>query len=128
MLLALEHRHRAYLDWLATDPPPGPGPAPVLHAIDRLESWLGGEPPRGCLFLRSLTAHPESEAIAALVRHHKAATRSILAERVLLATPATSDELVDAVFGAHEGAIATAPILGDRAYEAARATVRALIP
>lgn len=125
--LALQHRHRAYMDWLDCDAPPGPGPGPVLHVIDRLEDWDPGASPRGCLFLRALAANPDSHVIAELVHRHKHATRALIAERVRAATGDAPDDLVDAVFGLHEGAVSTAPIIGGRAYDAARTAVRALL-
>ena len=67
---ALEHRDRTYFDWLAGGA--AEGVDHVLHPLVRLGDWLGEVANTGCLFLNALAEYPDSAAIAAVVKDHKA--------------------------------------------------------
>lgn len=120
---ALDARHAAYRTFLDEGRPDGPGPAPVLHVFDRLAAWMAERAPSGCLDGQALAAHPDSEAVSAAVRRHKADTRALLGERCA-AGGWTDPALPGALFVLHEGQIA-ASVLTDP--QAARDTTRTLL-
>ena len=128
---ALDARHATYRAWLDEGRPDGrgdgTGDAPVDHAFERLADWMRSHAPTGCLCAQALASHPHSEPIAKAVRHHKADTRALLAERCALAGYGDPD-LPDALFVLHEGQTAASVTIGpDTALAATRASLRALL-
>ncbi|WP_300513886.1 TetR/AcrR family transcriptional regulator [Aliiroseovarius sp.] len=118
---ALEHRDRAYDDWIGTGP--AEGADHVLHILVRLADWLSGISNAGCLFRNALSAYPDSAAIRAAVKAHKAGLRAKFQGRLAHVAPrCDADRLADQLFILHEGMTEAARLIGPAA--ARRQTLR----
>lgn len=124
---ALEHRDRTYEDWLAGGPQDGV--AHVLHPLVRLGDWLGEVANTGCLFLNALAEYPDSAAIAAVVRDHKARLAQQFTTRLARVAPGRDiDDLAATLFLLHEGMTQAARFQGrEAATEAALRAARAAL-
>lgn len=124
---ALEHRDMAYFDWLAGGPEAGA--AHVLHPLVRLGDWLGEVANTGCLFLNAWAEYPDSAAIAAVVRVHKARLADEFRLRLERAAPGRdTGHLAETLFLLHEGMTQAARLQGrEIAYEAAMHAARAAL-
>ena len=126
---ALEHRDRAYSDWLAGGPEDGV--AHVLHPLVRLGDWLAEVANTGCLFMNALAEYPESTAVAAVVTAHKARLADEFRRRLDEVAPdRETGHLADTLFLLHEGMTQAARLQGrqkatDAALRAARAALAA---
>lgn len=86
VLVALEYRHKRYLDHIFSDLPDNKGIA-LRTIIDRISDWMDNEAPHGCLFHAAVAAAPQDARLRALLKRHKAevaeraAVASGLAER-----------------------------------------------
>ena len=121
---ALEHRDATYFDWLAGGP--DGGAAHVLHPLVRLGDWLGEVANTGCLFLNARAQYPDSEAIAAVVRDHKARLADEFRKRLERVAPGRDTaRLAETLFLLHEGMTEVARLQGrERAYAAAMHAAR----
>lgn len=68
--LALEHRHRRYLERLFTGLPQDPSEA-LAAILDRVAGWMEQEAFHGCLFHAAVAASPRDAALRALLVRHK---------------------------------------------------------
>lgn len=116
---ALQHRDRSYDAWLAGGPQTGV--AHVLHPLVRLGDWLGQVANTGCLFLNALAEYPDSPAIAAVVRDHKARLARQFNRRLDHVAPGqNTTDLAATLFLLHEGMTQAARLQGrDIAFGAA---------
>lgn len=124
---ALEHRDRTYFDWLAGGA--AEGVDHVLHPLVRLGDWLGEVANTGCLFLNALAEYPESAAIAAVVKDHKARLADEFRLRLERVAPGRDTrDLAATLFLLHEGMTQAARLQGrERATEAAMRAARAAL-
>ena len=76
MLAALEHRHRRYLDLVATDLPTEPGEA-VSELFDRIGDWMAVEASHGCLFHAAVAAAPGNRALREMLARRKGFRRRL---------------------------------------------------
>lgn len=68
--IALEYRHRRYLDQVFADlPRPGSEALPVL--VDRIAGWMRREASHGCLFHAAVAAAPNDPGLRQLLARHK---------------------------------------------------------
>lgn len=119
---ALEHRDATYFDWLAGGPEAGV--AHVLHPLVRLGDWLAEVANTGCLFLNAWAQYPESEAIADVVRAHKAKLADEFCKRLQHVAPGRETQhLAQMLFLLHEGMTQAARLQGREA--ATETTMRA---
>lgn len=108
---ALQHRDRAYADWIGEGPEDGA--ARVIHVLQRLSDWLFGISNSGCLFRNALSAYPDSAPILAAVEAHKSGVRAQFRQRLLDVAPdCDADMLVDQLFILHEGLTEAARLIG----------------
>ncbi|MFD1809833.1 TetR/AcrR family transcriptional regulator [Gemmobacter lanyuensis] len=123
---ALEHRDRTYFDWLAGG---CGGVDHVLHPLVRLGDWLGEVANTGCLFLNALAEYPDSAAIAAVVKDHKARLADEFRLRLERVAPGQDTrDLAATLFLLHEGMTQAARLQGrERATEAAMRAARAAL-
>lgn len=121
---ALEHRDRTYADWLAGGPEDGV--EHVLYPLVRLGDWLGQVANTGCLFLNAWAEYPDSAAIAAVVRDHKARLAEGFRQRLAHVAPGRdTGHLAETLFLLHEGMTQAARLQGrEIAYEAAMHAAR----
>ena len=121
---ALEHRDRTYADWLAGGSEGGADH--VLHPLVRLGDWLGQVANTGCLFLNAWAEYPESEAIAKVVKAHKARLADGFRQRLARVAPGRdTGHLAETLFLLHEGMTQAARLQGrEIAYEAAMHAAR----
>lgn len=124
---ALEHRDSAYSHWLEGGPQEGA--AHVLHPLVRLGDWLGQVANTGCLFLNAWAEYPDSAAIAAVVRDHKARLADEFRQRLARVVPGRdTGHLAETLFLLHEGMTQAARLQGrEIAYEAAMHAARAAL-
>lgn len=124
---ALEHRDATYFDWLAGGPEDGV--EHVLHPLVRLGDWLAEVANTGCLFLNAWAQYPESEAIAAIVKAHKARLADEFRQRLDRVAPGRDNaHLAETLFLLHEGMTQAARLQGRaRATEAALRAARAAL-
>lgn len=124
---ALEHRGAAYSRWLEGGPQEGA--AHVLHPLVRLGDWLGEVANTGCLFLNAWAQYPESVAIAAIVRDHKAQLADEFSTRLAHVAPGRdTGHLAETLFLLHEGMTQAARLQGrDIAFDAAMHSARAAL-
>ena len=126
---ALEHRDRAYFDWLAGGP--SEGIDHVLHPLVRLGEWLAKVANTGCLFMTALSEYPDSAEIATVVRRHKAKLAGEFRFRLRRVAPdRDTRQLAETLFLLHEGMTQAARFQGrkratDNALRAARAALMA---
>lgn len=124
---ALEHRDATYSKWLAGGPEDGVGH--VLHPLVRLGDWLGEVANTGCLFLNALAEYPDSAAIEAVVKDHKARLADEFRLRLQRVAPGRdTGHLAETLFLLHEGMTQAARLQGrERATEAAMRAARAAL-
>lgn len=124
---ALQHRDVTYSRWLEGGPQDGA--AHVLHPLLRLGDWLGEVANTGCLFLNAWAQYPESEAIATVVRDHKARLADQFRQRLAHVAPGRdTGPLAETLFLLHEGMTQAARLQGrDSAYAAAMHAARAAL-
>ena len=124
---ALEHRDASYFEWL--DGGPQTGAAHVLHPLVRLGDWLHQVANTGCLFLNAWAEYPDSDAIAAIVKDHKARLADEFRQRLnRVATAQDTTHLAETLFLLHEGMTQAARLQGrERATEAAMRAARAAL-
>lgn len=124
---ALEHRDASYFEWLAGGPQTGA--AHVLHPLVRLGDWLAEVANTGCLFLNAWAQYPESEAIAEVVRAHKAKLADEFRIRLERVAPGKATaHLAETLFLLHEGMTQAARLQGrERATEAAMRAAHAAL-
>lgn len=124
---ALQHRDAAYAEWLAGGPTDGA--AHVLHPLVRLGDWLGEVANTGCLFLNAWAEYPDSAAIAAVVKDHKARLANEFHLRLAHVAPKQdTGHLAETLFLLHEGMTQAARLQGrEIAYEAAMHAARAAL-
>lgn len=124
---ALEHRDRAYFDWLAGGPQDGVDH--VLHPLVRLGDWLSEVANTGCLFLNAWAEYPDSQAIAATVIDHKARLANEFRLRLDRVAPGRdTGHLAETLFLLHEGMTQAARLQGrEKATEAALRAARAAL-
>ena len=124
---ALEHRDATYSKWLAGGPEDGVGH--VLHPRVRLGDWLGEVANTGCLFLNALAEYPDSAAIEAVVKDHKARLADEFRLRLQGVAPGRdTGHLAETLFLLHEGMTQAARLQGrERATEAAMRAARAAL-
>lgn len=126
---ALEHRDATYFDWLAGGPENGIDH--ILHPLVRLGDWLAEVANTGCLFLNAWAQYPESEAIAAVVRAHKAKLADEFRKRLDRVAPGRDcAQLAETLFLLHEGMTQAARLQGraiatETALHAARVALTA---
>lgn len=127
ILGALEHRDATYFRWLEGGPQEGA--AHVLHPLVRLGDWLGEVANTGCLFLNAWAQYPDSAAIAAVVRDHKARLAGEFRQRLARVAPGQdTGHLAETLFLLHEGMTQAARLQGrEIAYEAAMHAARAAL-
>jgi AcrR family transcriptional regulator len=124
---ALEHRDATYAEWLAGGP--DDGAEHVLHPLVRLGDWLDEVANTGCLFLNAWAQYPNSAAIAAVVRDHKARLADGFRQRLERVAPGQdTGHLAEILFLLHEGMTQAARLQGrEIAYEAAMHAARAAL-
>jgi|GEM_PF-130176 AcrR family transcriptional regulator len=124
---ALEHRDATYSQWLEGGPTVGA--AHVLHPLVRLGDWLGEVANTGCLFLNAWAEYPDSAAIAAVVKTHKAKLADEFRRRLGRVAPGQdTGHLAETLFLLHEGMTQAARLQGrEIAYEAAMHAARAAL-
>ncbi|MBO9475405.1 TetR/AcrR family transcriptional regulator [Shimia sp. R10_1] len=99
---ALEHRDVAYFNWLEGGP--SDGADHVLHPLVRLGDWLHTVANTGCLFLNAMAEHPDSAAIANVVKAHKAKLANEFQIRLCRVAPNQDTQpLAETLFLLHEG-------------------------
>jgi len=99
---ALEHRNKAYFRWLAGGPQHGIDH--VLFPLIRLGDWLQDVSNTGCLFMNALAEHPDSVAIANVVKAHKAKLANEFRTRLNHVAPdRKTQDAANALFLLHEG-------------------------
>ncbi|MEM8812162.1 MAG: TetR/AcrR family transcriptional regulator [Pseudomonadota bacterium] len=127
ILGALEHRDKAYFEWLTGGPIDGV--EHVLHPIVKLGEWLENVANTGCLFMTALADHPNNDAIAEAVRAHKARLADEFRRRLRTIAPdRRTDHLAETLFLLHEGMTQTARLHGHaKATEAALDAARAAL-
>lgn len=121
---ALEHRDATYFRWLEGGPEGGA--EHVLWPLVRLGDWLGEVANTGCLFLNAWAEYPDSEAIGAVVRDHKARLANEFQQRLARVAPRRdTGHLAETLFLLHEGMTQAARLQGrEIAYEAAMHAAR----
>ncbi|MFY2822371.1 TetR/AcrR family transcriptional regulator [Ruegeria sp. MALMAid1280] len=118
---ALQHRDRAYADWIGDGAENGA--AHVVHILQRLSDWLFGISNCGCLFRNALSAYPDSAPIRAAVEVHKSGVRAQFHRRLVDVAPhCDADALADQLFVLHEGLTEAARMIGPE--RASRQTLR----
>lgn len=124
---ALEHRDRTYTKWLAGGPEDGVDH--VLHPLVRLGDWLNEVANTGCLFLNALAQYPDSEAIDAVVKDHKARLADEFRIRLERVAPGRdTGHLAETLFLLHEGMTQAARLQGrEKAIDAAMRAARAAL-
>ncbi|WP_181164493.1 TetR/AcrR family transcriptional regulator [Amaricoccus solimangrovi] len=124
---ALEHRDATYFAWLEGGPEEGVGH--VLHPLVRLRDWLCEVANTGCLFLNALAEYPDSAAIGAVVRDHKARLAEEFTRRLARVAPGRdTGDLAETLFLLHEGMTQAARFQGrEKACEAALRAARAAL-
>lgn len=124
---ALEHRDAAYADWLKGGPETGA--AHVLHPLVRLGDWLAEVANTGCLFLNAWAEYPDSAAIAAVVKDHKARLADGFRQRLAHVAPGhDTGHLAETLFLLHEGMTQAARLQGrEIAYQAAMHAAKAAL-
>ncbi|MDI3406431.1 TetR/AcrR family transcriptional regulator [Streptomyces cavernicola] len=124
---ALEHRDRAYFEWLAGGP--ADGVEHVLYPLVRLGDWLAEVANTGCLFLNALAEYPNSEAIAATVTAHKERLAEEFRRRLQeIAPDRDTGHLAETLFLLHEGMTQAARLQGrEKATKAALRAARAAL-
>lgn len=111
---ALEHRDRAYFEWLAGGP--AEGIDHVLYPLVRLGDWLKDVSNTGCLFMNALAEHPESEPIASVVKAHKSRLADEFRLRLESIAPhQDTRHAADTLFLLHEGLTEVARLRGPAA-------------
>lgn len=81
MLAALEHRHRRYIAWVASDLPKGPE-ATVSMIFDRIGDWMEAETSHGCLFHAAVAATPGNRSLRNMLARHKQEVFEKLADAI----------------------------------------------
>lgn len=121
---ALEHRDKTYFAWIGGGPETGADH--VLHPLVRLGDWLGQVANTGCLFLNALAQYPDSTAIGAVVRDHKARLADEFRIRLERVAPGRDTGLLaETLFILHEGMTEVSRLQGrDKAYVAAMHAAR----
>ena len=124
---ALEHRDVTYFRWLEGGPQEGADH--ILHPLVRLGDWLGEVANTGCLFLNALAQYPDSGAIAAVVRDHKARLADEFRQRLERVAPGRDlGQLALTLFILHEGMTEVSRLQGrDAAYQATLQAARAAL-
>lgn len=124
---ALEYRDRRYSEWLAGGPQEGV--EHVLHPLVRLGDWLAEVANTGCLFMNAVAEYPNSEAIAATARQHKARLADEFAIRLQRVAPGRdTQQLADTLFLLHEGMTQVARLQGrEKATNVAMRAARAAL-
>ena len=120
ILVALQYRHKRYLDQVFTDLPDEPDHA-VAEAFDRAGCWMRKNGFTGCLFHSAVAAHPNSVPLRAMHKKHKAETEA------LLARAAGCADLGQALLLVHEGLTQTWLLNGDDALQSAQSIAHTLI-
>lgn len=82
--IALEHRHRRYLDHVFTDLPAS-HEAALATLLERIGLWMEKETSHGCLFHAAVAANPDDSQLAALLEQHKLEVAERAAEATGLA-------------------------------------------
>ena len=124
---ALEHRDRTYSQWIAGGPEAGIDH--VLYPLVRLGDWLNQVANTGCLFLNALAEYPDSIAIQAVVKDHKARLANEFRVRLDRVAPGRQTaHIAETLFLLHEGMTQAARLQGrERAIEAAMRAARAAL-
>ena len=68
VLIALEHRHVRYMDWLTRDLP---GTGTLDAVLERVAHWMRTEAPQGCLFHAAVASAPDDPALRVMLSRHK---------------------------------------------------------
>lgn len=111
---ALEHRDRAYFEWLEGGPTHGIDH--VLHPIVRLGDWLETVSNTGCLFMNAMAEHPDSDTIATVAKSHKARLADEFRLRLTRVAPHRhTSGIADTLFLLHEGLTVVAQLKGSKA-------------
>lgn len=119
---ALEHRDTAYFDWLQGGPTQGIDH--ILHPFLRLGDWLEMVSNTGCLFTNAMAEHPDSVAIAHVVKAHKARLEEVFHIRLAhIAPQQETGDIANTLFVLHEGMTVVAQLKGPKA--ATQQTLRA---
>ncbi|WP_375595754.1 TetR/AcrR family transcriptional regulator [Algihabitans albus] len=111
--IALEHRHRRYLEQVFADLPAEPEPA-LSTMIDRIAAWMAREASHGCLFHAAVAAAPQDQWLRALLEKHKAEVAARAAKAADL--PGREADLT-VIF---EGLTQSWPLLGEFAVVSAK--------
>ena len=111
--IALEHRHRRYLEQVFADLPAEPEPA-LSTMIDRIAAWMACEASHGCLFHAAVAAAPQDQWLRALLEKHKAEVAARAAKAADL--PGREADLT-VIF---EGLTQSWPLLGESAVASAK--------
>ncbi|WP_306029291.1 TetR/AcrR family transcriptional regulator [Stappia sp. MMSF_3263] len=117
--IALEHRHRRYLDHVFTDLPAS-HEAALTALIERIGLWMERETSHGCLFHAAVAANPDDKQLVALLERHKSDMAERAAEATGLARRKTELMLVI------EGLTQSWPLYREQATASARTLVMAL--
>lgn len=112
IVAALEHRHRSYLEFLKSDAP-NKGKSAIQHIFQKLEVWMEGRAPNGCMSMNALAAFPENIAVIEAVKKHKQEVREWLS--LQSGQPGLATDL----FVLHEGVSGAWAILGKEAVKSA---------
>lgn len=110
--VALEHRHRRYMEQVFTDLPDDRGAA-LSGIIDRIAAWMAREASHGCLFHAAVAAAPHDGQLRVLLERHKAEVAERAAEAADL--PGREADLTVIL----EGLTQSWPLLGEAAVASA---------
>jgi AcrR family transcriptional regulator len=117
---ALEHRHRRYLNFIATTDDESAHDS-ILRIFSQLGAWMEDFAPNGCMSMNALAAFPDNELIHTAVMNHK---KEILKMMVALSQ---SDRIGAELFLLHEGVSSAWSIIGIKAVESAQLVAQRLL-
>lgn len=78
--MAMEHRHRRYMEHLFADPSPETA-QPLARTLDRVADWMQNEASHGCLFHAAVAAAPQDTVLRELLERHKAEVAQLAARK-----------------------------------------------
>lgn len=109
ILLALEHRHQRYLDYITADDTSCSAPQALNTFWNNVESWLENEAPNGCLFHGAVAAHPHNTAMFDMLKRHK----MDVIEHVMSTTQLWDQK--EALYVLYEGVLHSWPVIKKKA-------------